>query len=100
MKHYAQQGGRLSPACRVTALQAGQWQCGDGTFVPLRKMPDGHLVNALLKLLADGPGDPLDNGYDYDQYNTVCDLLTREVARRNLQDYALAVAAEGDGGTR
>jgi hypothetical protein len=95
MKHYAQQGGRLSPDCRVKALEAGQWQCSDGAFLKLRTMPDGHLVNALLKHLASAT-----NEYTATQYRVVAELLAAEVARRNLQDYALAVAAERDGRTR
>ena len=74
--------GRLTAACRATALEAGQWQRHDGTFVALRKMPDPHLVNALLRALADR--EPV----------TITRPLAAEVARRNLRDYALAVAAE------
>jgi hypothetical protein len=94
-RHYAQQGGRLSPACRVKLLEAGTWQRSDGTAVRLRDMPDGHLVNALLKHIWLGQRD-----YTLPQYHAVAEMLTREVVRRNLQDYALAVAAERDGGTR
>lgn len=77
--HFAQQGGRLSAATRATSAEAGLWQCSDNRIVRIREMPDGHLVNALLKLLADGCGDPLRGGYTYAQYNTVVNTLTREV---------------------
>ncbi len=98
--HFAQQGGRLDAASRVRALQAGLWQCSDNTFVPLRTMPDGHLVNALLRLLEIAPCRVGDDNYTPAQHARVCALLSAEVARRNLQDYALAEAAKRDGRRR
>ena len=69
---------------RIKAVEAGIWPKSDGTLMPVRKMPDGHLVNALLKELALG----------CDRSATVVRVLGAEVLRRNLRDYALAVAAE------
>ena len=79
----------LSPACRAKLLEAGSWMCSDGTTVKLRDMPDGHLVNALLKLLSDGAGDPLNGGYSYTQYNKVANILAREVERPRAEVVSL-----------
>ncbi len=68
---------RLTLACRIKALEAGQWQCSDGRFIRLDEMADDHLVNALLKALTDGDPPALTR------------LLTAEVVRRNLGAYAM-----------
>lgn len=60
----------------------------NGTLVAIPRMLDGHLVNALLKALA--AGEP----------EAVTRPLAAEVARRGLQPYAEAVAAERTGGRR
>lgn len=48
--------------------------------VPIRQMPDGYLVNALLRALADGK--------DAD----ITDPLTAEVVKRGIVDRVLAEA--------
>ena len=80
--------GRLTVACRAKALEAGQWQQHDGTFLPLRRMPDPHLVNALLRALAER--EPV----------TITRPLAAEVRRRGLDNYALAQAAAREQGQR
>jgi hypothetical protein len=94
MKHYAQQGGRLSPGSRVHALEAGLWQASDNSFIRLRQMPDGHVVNALLQHIERGYGDL--GGYTFAQWQTVMKLLTREVRARGIEDMAMAEAEKRD----
>lgn len=73
--------GRLTDACRAKALEAGQWQMSNGGFISLAKMADPHLVNALLKSLAEGARWP------------IIRPLALEVHRRGLEDYALGIVA-------
>ena len=73
---------RLSTHTRAKALEAGLWQTSKGTLISIYKMPDGHLVNALLKALA--AGDP----------RSITRPLAAEITRRRLQDYAMRVAEE------
>ena len=40
---------RFDQATRIKMLEAGVWQRGDGSLNELHAMPDGHLVNALLR---------------------------------------------------
>jgi len=75
---------RLTAPCRLQALVAGHYQTHDGSFIRLRKMLDAHLVNALLRALADK------------EPKTFTKILTAEVVRRGLTDYALRVCAERD----
>jgi hypothetical protein len=73
---------RLDAKTRLKALEAGLWQRHDGRFVALRKMNDMHLINALLKALAE------------QEQRAITSALAAEVGRRKLQDVALQVAAE------
>lgn len=82
-------GERLSRATRAKAAEAGLWETSAGEVVAIRKMNDGHLVNALLKELAAG-----------DRHEAVVAALAGEVKRRRLEEFALAVAAERMEGRR
>ena len=68
---------------RARAAECGLWQTSSGEMVRIRKMNDGHLVNALLKELQ-APR----------RSAGAVRALSREVMRRRLRDFALAVAAE------
>ena len=67
---------RLTLSCRIKALEAGTWQRRDGTFVRVREMPDGYLINALLRTLLDR------------EPRGITQPLAWEVKRRGLQQYA------------
>ena len=71
---------KLDARTRTKALEAGQWQTSDGTFVSLYKMDGSHLVNAYLKALVT------------DEPKAIAEMLGREVLRRGLVDYAYRVA--------
>lgn len=72
----------LSLPTRITALQAGLWQTHTGKVVRLRAMHDAHLVNALLKSLAEG------------EPRAITEPLSAEVVRRNLREMAIRMAEE------
>lgn len=72
---------RLTTTSRAAALACGWWQGHDGHFVHVQAMADAHLLNALLRALADG--DP----------PTITHVLAEEVIRRGLESVALALAA-------
>lgn len=73
---------RLSQPSRRKALEAGLWQKSNGEVIALCRMNDAHLINALLKSLAEG--DP----------PASVAPLTKEVVRRNLYEAAMRVAEE------
>ena len=73
---------RLSLPTRIKSLEAGLWQRHDGRIVRVREMHDAHLINALLKALADR--EPM----------AITKPLTAEVVRRNLYETAMRVAEE------
>jgi hypothetical protein len=73
---------KLTLRCRARALEAGVWQRSDGTFIDVRDMPDGHLLNAYL--LALQQGEP----------PCITSPLGAEVVARHLETTALAMAAE------
>lgn len=70
----------LTRACRIRALQCGQWQRSNGEIVAVRRMHPAHLVNALLAALA--AGEP----------RGITDPLAAEVVRRKLTNDALREA--------
>lgn len=67
---------------RAQAVAAGVWLTTHGQHVPLTKMVDTHLVNALLKAFEDQDGPEITLP------------LAREIKRRNLDEYALKLAAK------
>ena len=73
---------RLDAPTRAKALEAGWWQQHNGAFVALHRMPDDHLVNALLKEMADA-----------ETLTQVVRRLGGEVMRRGLWERAEAIAA-------
>ena len=68
---------KLDVVTRAKALEAGQWQKADGSFVALADMVDEHLLNALLKALADQEPDGITHP------------LAAEVIRRGLEQKAM-----------
>jgi hypothetical protein len=70
----------VATSVRVEALANGAWISSPGCHIPLRRMNDSHLVNALLKSLA--AGDP----------EGIVLPLAAEVDRRGLRGMALEVA--------
>lgn len=70
----------VSFARQAEALASGGWVTAHGRHIVLRTMNDSHLINALLKSLADkAPED-------------VVQPLAREVSRRGLRGAAMTEA--------
>lgn len=67
----------LHVATRAKAAEAGLYARSDGTVIRIRKMNNGHLVNALLSAVA--RGEP----------KAVRGALAAEVVRRGLRGAAL-----------
>ena len=71
---------RYAAATRAKALEAGLWTTHRGAVVPLARLHDAHLVNALLRSLADAEPEGITGP------------LAAEVTRRGLADAAWAEA--------
>jgi hypothetical protein len=71
-----------SRAFRAKAARNGIYERHDGTAVGVRSLADVHLVNALLRALADDEPEPVRR------------MLTAEVRRRRLVSYATSMARE------
>jgi hypothetical protein len=72
---------RFDAKTRAKALEAGWWQRHDNSLIKVTEMPDGYLLNSLLKSLED------------DAPCVITHPLAAEVIRRGLERTAMTRAA-------